>query len=288
MPDPSLAEEWLKHLLLLEDTIFVLARPFGVPSYDFDFERSFACKHPIYLPEGVEVAARVGPIADYPGFFEMLETTGIRLVNDPDASFRANDLRGWYPRIADLTARSLWFEGEPDLDRVEREIGFPVFVKTVQQTLRHRHDVSIVADRASLARAVDAYRSDPVLGAQPLVFREYLSLAPLPSTPRHAERIPGGREIRSFFWRGRIVGAGAYWSRDGGYTPSPAERTAALTLAEEAARRVDVPFLVVDAAQRIDGSWVVIETNDAQESGYTGVSPMELWRSIIEVEREIG
>lgn len=283
--DPALAPEWIRHLLRLEDTIFVLARPFGVPTYDFDFERSFACTHPVYFPEDTEVTARVGPIAGYEAFFTMLGTLGLRLVNDPAASHRANDLRGWYPRLADLTARSLWFEKEPDLDRVAREIGFPVFVKTVQQTLRHRRDVSVVSDREALERAVAAYRSDPVLGMQPLAFREYLELAPLPLAPRHPERIPGGREIRSFWWKGRIVGDGPYWSRDGGWTPSPVDRMQALALAEEAARRLDVPFLVVDAAQRINGSWVIIEANDAQESGYTGVSPVALWRAIIDAER---
>ena len=283
--DPAFTHEWIRHLLRLEDTIFVLARPFGVPTYDFDFERSFACTHPVYLPDEVEVTARVGAIAEYEAFFTMLGAIGLRLVNDPAASYRANDLRGWYPRIADLTARSLWFEGEPDLDRVAREIGFPIFVKTVQQTLRHRRDVCIVPDRDALERAVAAYRSDPVLGAQPLVFREFFELAPLPLAPRHAERIPGGCEIRSFWWKGRIVGEGAYWSRDGGWTPSPVDQMRALTLAEEAARRLDVPFLVVDAAQRIDGSWVIIEANDAQESGYAGVSPVTLWRAIIEAER---
>ena len=44
-------------------------------------------------------------------------------------------------------------------------------------------------------------------------------------------------------------------------------------------------FLVVDAAQRSDGSWVIIETNDAQESGYCGVSPAPLWRAILEAEQ---
>jgi hypothetical protein len=283
--DPAFADEWIRHLLRVEDTIFVLARPFGVPSYDFNFERSFACTHPVYLPESVEVVARVGPIADYEAVFAMFERIGLRLVNDPAASFRANDVRGWYPLITDLTARSLWFEGEPDIDRVTREIGFPVFVKTVQQTLRHRRDVSIVADRAALERSVAVYRSDPVLGAHPLVFREYLELAPLPSASAHAERIPGGREIRSFWWKGRVVGDGPYWSRDGGWTPSPVDQMQALALAEEAARRLDVPFLVIDAAQRIDGSWVIIEANDAQESGYTGVSPVTLWRAIIEADR---
>lgn len=69
------------------------------------------------------------------------------------------------------------------------------------------------------------------------------------------------------------------------WSARPVDRTRALTPAEEVARRLDVPFLVVDAAQRRDGSWVIIETNDAQESGYCGVSPVALWRAIVEAEQ---
>jgi hypothetical protein len=279
--------DWLRHLLCLEDTLLVLSRPFGVPSYDFDFERNFACTHPIYLPDQAIAIARLGAIADYESVYAMFADLGIKLINSPEESFRANDLRGWYPQLTELTARSLWFEGDPDLDCVEREIGYPVFVKTVQQTLRHRHDVSVVADRPSLERAVATYQKDTVLGSQPIVFREYLQLAPLPIASQYPQRIPGGREIRSFWWKGNSVGCGPYWGRDSGWTPTAMEQKVALALAEQAARRLAVPFLVVDVAQRIDGSWVIIETNDAQESGYTGLSALELWRTIIEIERRI-
>lgn len=56
-------------------------------------------------------------------------------------------------------------------------------------------------------------------------------------------------------------------------------------MGEEAARRVAVPFLVVDLAQTIDGRWMVIECNDGQESGYAGVSPIGLWQRIVDYER---
>jgi len=42
-----------------------------------------------------------------------------------------------------------------------------------------------------------------------------------------------------------------------------------------------VPFLVVDVAITAKGRWIVIECNDAQESGYAGVSPLALWTSIL-------
>ena len=55
-------------------------------------------------------------------------------------------------------------------------------------------------------------------------------------------------------------------------------------LAGKAARRIDVDFLFVDVAQTAQGQWIVIEINDGQRSGYAGVPPIPLWRSIIELQ----
>ena len=57
---------------------------------------------------------------------------------------------------------------------------------------------------------------------------------------------------------------------------------AGLAVAREAASRLQVPFLVVDFAKTRDGHWIVIECNDAQESGYVGVPPRNLWRQVLE------
>lgn len=59
-----------------------------------------------------------------------------------------------------------------------------------------------------------------------------------------------------------------------------------LALAGEAARRLRVPFLVVDIAQREDGRWLIVECNDAQESGYAGTSPLGLWQRVAQLEGE--
>jgi hypothetical protein len=75
------------------------------------------------------------------------------------------------------------------------------------------------------------------------------------------------------------------WWSGVAYDLSPVERRVALEVAAEAARRIGVPFLVIDVAQRNDGRWMVIECNDGQESGHAGVSPLSLWHEIIEVER---
>jgi hypothetical protein len=78
-----------------------------------------------------------------------------------------------------------------------------------------------------------------------------------------------------------MVGFGRYWWNEKSYEPTSKEKTEAIALATEAANRVDVPFLIVDT----DGDWIVIEYNDAQESGYAGVPPLVLWQNILELER---
>ena len=55
-----------------------------------------------------------------------------------------------------------------------------------------------------------------------------------------------------------------------------------IAVAEDAATRLRVPFLVVDFARTLDGRWIVIECNDAQESGYAAVHPASLWRSVLQ------
>ena len=50
---------------------------------------------------------------------------------------------------------------------------------------------------------------------------------------------------------------------------------------DKTASRLAVPFLVVDFAKCSDGRWIVIECNDAQESGYTGIPLYNLWRQIL-------
>src|SRR5690606_12770389 len=100
------------------------------------------------------------------------------------------------------------------------------------------------------------------------------------------ERIPSSHEFRSFWWRGELVGIGRYWWQGVEYALSREDELHAVAIAREAARRMSVPFLVVDVAQQLDGTWIIIECNDGQESGYAGVSPFAMWQAIARIERE--
>lgn len=166
-----------------------------------------------------------------------------------------------------------------DISRVERELGYPLFVKTVQQTHGHLRALAFVDDRAGLERSIAGYRGVPHLAGQSIAVRRRVRLreaARLGPT----DRVPNAWEHRVFVLDGHVVGIGAYW-RDAGIERTADEDAAMRSLALEVQRTLEVPFLAVDVAQRDDGRLIVIETNDAQESGYTTIEPEALWREVI-------
>lgn len=273
-------------LLLVEDMLWMLVAPTGQGIYDFPFDRFFACRHPYQLPERLVAVARAGAWNDYDARYRELEAEGIRLVHSPEQHLLASELPHWYPRLTDLTPRSLWFDEPPEAETVGRELGWPVFVKGERQTSRHRKSLSILEGPDDFRRAMEVYARDRILHWQRVVCREFRPLRRVEEAA--PDRIPSSFEFRTFWWRGELVGWGPYWWQGSPYAASAEEQAAALVPAREAARRLAVPFLVVDVAQEVSGRWIVIECNDGQESGYAGISPFTLWRNILEVEREKG
>ena len=76
-----------------------------------------------------------------------------------------------------------------------------------------------------------------------------------------------------------LLGWGCYWYQVAPYESADVEL--GLNIAQQASEQLQVPFLVVDIAKTADGRWIIIECNDAQESGYVGVAPQPLWRNIL-------
>lgn len=267
--------------MILAPTLGLVTRRQGHGAYDFDvraFLEVTSAFDPVACPP---VLLRIGPIGDYGAVARELGELGFRLVQDPSTHALASELPRWYPRVADLTARSVWFDAPPRAGEVEAALGWPVFVKGERQTNRHQASLSVARDAGEFLRIMNAWSVDPILHWQRVVCRELLPLRRV-GTARPGE-LPPAVELRCFLWRGVIVGYGRYWTHVA-YEVSAGELDHALALAAEVGRRVSVPFLVVDVAQTDDGRWVVIECNDAQESGYAGTSPLAMWQSIIDAE----
>lgn len=268
---------------LLENELWVVTRPLHVPAYDFDFRQFFQCHTP-WEPGGKKPAvARVGAFPDYQRFYDELAGEGIYLVNSPEEHDRASFLPLWYPRISGLTPRSRWFEGFPPFEELEQEFGLPFFLKGARQTSRHQAALSVVRSREQYEDVIHRYAEDPILRWQQLVCREFVLLRPAGVAGPGELRV--SYEFRTFWWKGRYVGGGRYWHEAGRYHWTDQDREDALALGAQAAKAVDCAFLVVDLAMTLAGEWIVIECNDAMESGYAGVPRELLWRNIVETLR---
>lgn len=278
--DRHLADNGARHVNItrVQNRLLVVSQEIGVSAYDFDFELHFCCSHP-YRIDGEEVCVlRIGPIADYATEFRSKLSMGLRPVNTSREHDLASELEQWYPRIAELTPYSQVFERLPSADEIEAHFRWPIFLKGSRQTSKHNPDLSVIRDRSHYEEAAQRYRGDPILHWQKPVVREFVPLQRVPG------QVPGkvrpSVEYRSFWWYGTCVGWGQYWYQLAPYTCSDA--AAGLAVAGQAAQRLGVPFLVVDVAKTADGRWIVIECNDAQESGYAGVVPQTLWQQVLD------
>lgn len=261
----------------IENKLIVLSEEVGVPVYDFDFDLHFSCSHP-YQIEGEELCVlRIGAIHEYASELEDKLSMGLRLVNSLAEHTLASELESWYPRLQEITPRTQIFESLPSAEEIERSFEWPIFLKGSRQTSKHNPELAIIESRAHYEWVAEQYRRDPVLHWQKPVVRELVSLMPVEGT------VPGkirpSIEYRSFWWYGECVGWGRYWYQVAPY--EAADAAVGLDVARQAAARLQVPFLVVDVAKTRDGRWIVIECNDAQESGYAGIPPYELWRQVL-------
>lgn len=268
------------NLALVEDKLWVVTAPTGMPVYDFAFEQFFPCRHPIYRREAVTAIARMGAANDYGKRYADLLEQGIRLVHTPLEYQRTSLLPIWYPLLEDLTPRSAWFATRPTVADIESRFRWPIFIKGERQTSKHQRSLSIVSSAEEFERVMDQWEADPILWWQQIVCREYADLRLVGVRSQHT--IPPAFEFRTFWFNGVCVGCGPYWTGYQ-YAMSPVEEAAAMAIAGEAARRIDVTFLVVDIAQTNDGRWIVIECNDGQDSGYAGVAPLLMWRKVLDL-----
>ena len=263
----------------LEDRLLIISREVGAPIYDFEFEKSFSCKHPYKFEEAELAVLRIGAIRSYEREYSSYAAKGVRLINSPQEHFRASELEGWYPLISELTPATEVYQELPSTVEIERKFDWPVFVKGSRQTSKHNPSLSVARNSSEYSKVREAYAQDPILHWQRPVVRQFIDLEPiLGDVPN---KISPSREFRTFCWNGKLVGCGHYWYQLPSYSAPDLDK--GLAVAQKACEQVSVPFLVVDIAKTVAGNWIVIECNDAQEAGYVGLSPLILWRNILEL-----
>lgn len=265
----------------LEKKLWLANQTTNIRAYDFQFTPLFSVSRP-RINEPSKIVARIGAIADYSSLYLTYQELGFELINSPKQHQLASELQFWYPLIAEMTPKSKVYPNFPDLATVLKDFSFPIFIKGNRQTAKHHPDLCIAKNKTDFQQIAKAYQENNILHWQAVVCRTYVPLHSLKQ--QVPDKVPLSFEFRTFWWKGNLVGSGPYWSQFANYQWSPQQQQVALQLAQQAANRIQVPFLVIDLALTQKGKWIIIECNDAQESGYAGVAPFLLWQNILELE----
>lgn len=235
--------------------------------------------------------------------------SGSKLINSHRVHSFIADLRQWYPILSENAQRTQitprtwthWHALPNDRSFV---------VKGVTNSRKGSWNTRMFAQtRDDVPRIASSLLDDALLAEQGLVVREYV---PLRTFKHGLNGIPITNEWRFFCMSGQIVDSGFYWSTEPDYEwngvddndvqnvmasrsdsdtldfeselrgNAPAPR-AARTLVQEVLRRLDedaydllgepVPFVVIDVAEKQSGGWIVIELNDACQSGLSCIPP---------------
>jgi glutathione synthase/RimK-type ligase-like ATP-grasp enzyme len=212
----------------------------------------------------------------YEDIYAAALTRNIRLINSPEEFRRAEEFDRFYPLLSELTAKSAVAGTVEACEEAASSIGYPVFLKGTIQSLKSKGvDACVARDVSQLREIVGRLMQSHRRTLGKVIVRE---LVPLRFTRTGPGGFPLGREYRLFVLRGEVVGLGYYWEGEDELASLDEDETRAISsLACEAARRVNVPYLTVDIGQRDNGDWLVIEVGDAQFSGLSQVSIHALW-----------
>lgn len=259
--------------------IAVLQRKTGNDVYDFDFRNYFECRSVVAEIEE-PVLLHIGAVESYTGIEEMLKQMGMKLLVNESEHLRCSTIEGWYPVLKDKTPYTKIYDKLPSVEELLRDFSFPVFIKGNRQTNRHKKSQCIIEDERTYELLRDKWARDNVLSWQKAAVREYVPLLKI-DADSYPDMIPMSYEFRFFYFGGKCMAYGPYWYMGQKYLLPQNELKEVLELTDWAAERLSVVFPAIDVAKTVAGKWIIIEVNDAQESGFVGANPLVLWENII-------
>lgn len=266
------------NIFQIENAITIAERKTHITTYDFNFRQFFTVKNLQSASKTHSVILRIGAINNYDTLFNSCQNAGLLPVNSPEEHLRASVLPEWYPLIKDLTINSIWFDDFPDAETVEKELGWPVFIKGERQTNRHQLSTCIAHTPEMFHLICKRWKTDPVLKWQKMVCRKFVHLEK--SGEGLKTEVQVSTEFRAFTWYTTLLSIGPYWPQSRVRSLSGTDEMNVIQLINTVTSRVHVPFLVIDVGRLASGEWIVIELNDAQESGYAGNFPFQVWNKL--------
>lgn len=124
-------------------------------------------------------------------------------------------------------------------------------------------------------------RNDGLLCDQEIIYREYVPLKTFEVNPWN--KMPWSNEWRFFFYRGKMLTHGYYWSDREEESFADVKMTQeGLDFAQKVADKVgdEADFYVLDIAEKEAGGWILVEVNDGQMSGLSENKPETLYSEL--------
>lgn len=198
---------------------------------------------------------------------------------------RCSTIEEWYPLLKDKTPFTKIYDEMPQVEELLNDFSFPVFIKGNRQTNRHKKSQCIIESVDQYNALREEWKHDSILSWQKVAVREYVPLQVI-DADSYPDMVPISYEFRFFYFKGKCMAYGPYWYMGHKYTLPERALQEVLKLTDWAAQRLAVSFPAIDVAKTASGEWIIIEVNDAQESGFVGTNPLVLWNNTIEAMQE--
>lgn len=260
--------------------IAILQKKTNNLSYDFDFRNHFECSS-VVSEIDTPVLLHIGAVSDYAETEQTLEKMGFKVLIRNSEHLRCSNIEKWYPVLKEKTPFTKVYDELPPLEVLQKDFSFPVFIKGNRQTNHHKKSQCIINDETEYEALRKEWKKDNILFWQKAAVREYVPLQIVDDTS-FPDMVPISYEFRFFYFEGKCMGYGPYWTIGKPYTISETELHEVLKLTDWAAMHLGVSFPAIDVAKTSAGEWIIIEVNDAQESGFAGINPIILWNNTIE------
>ena len=276
----EIEKDRIEDLFELTSEISVATKQENVNTYDFDFRNYFQVKTIIGETKS-NLILRIGAINDYESVYNFFAETGLNLINSIDEHNKISLLPNWYEDIKEFTPRSIIFDTLPTFEQIKDEFKFPIFLKGERQTNKHKKELCVAENRSEFENILIAWRTDPILNWQKMIVREFVNLKPIEK--ELTNQLKKSFEIRVFVWFGQILSVGQYWESENRIQLDRIDENKIKEITEIVYKKLLVPFMVIDFGKTVYDEWIIIELNDAQESGYAMNSKINLWNNLIEL-----
>ena len=249
-------------------------------TFEHEAEAQAAARHiPVLerlddVRSGDLVIGRFSLVPFYEGVEGEIASKGGRLLV-PYADARYIAQMGWLADLREMTPAT-WFAS--NLSAIPADLAHGYFVKGVTNSRKHEWQRSFAATSAELPALIADLASDPLIGGQEIVVREF---RPLATYGVAATGLPITDEYRYFVLDGQVLSCGYYWdSYVGalGIKPDPGRIPAGFVA--EAIARIPLRHYVMDIALTAQGEPLVVEINDPGLSGLAGNDPDVLYAAL--------